>query len=791
MDLRNGRPVLTGVVAYVEVWSSSRTENYSKTFTQQLLDMGAKISKTLNKQVTHVIFKDGFLSTWNRAQKAGIKLVSVLWVEKCREVGMHIDESLYPAINTNEGLPQFIKKHKCMQPQDLFGKTPEKDRRLQKRMETMVKELEMQRTATETDIPVLLFEDDGSLVYSPASKIKYQCGIMEKRIKDMKEKRENVSPTASQLSQMSDADPAVVSTTSTSALTSELENNHLLNSSFANLVGSPETENHGKKSSNCLANTENVMDVSRAELYTSSDSPRDSQHTGLKRLSGKGLHKNSTLLNDKGCDFPVKKSIMPSTPECKDGIDWFLAIADNPLPQVKNVDHTVSAKNLVHCELTGNTSSSSSENDFSSINLIDTPVMTKNSSLCKQQQYRRKSSLKLKASISHDKEPQNDFLLALLAPSKSAKDQDTSFEDCFSSSNFTKNKIRASILPCQQKLQNDKEMVYNSPRSKLEGLLQHSSPVSARYNRKRKRVTDITEDAVSEPNLSTPLQRRKTGVNCTSNGENGNIVETSDCFLNSNIQEQITISSAAGKLLLKDNHPANNAKFSTSDAKNAACEHLGSHVNEPDRKLKIRRIKKPLRTLVMTSMSPEMQKVTLQVLKKLGGFLTSDEVCKSTSHVIAGSPRRTLNILMGIARGCWIVCYDWVLWSLEHGYWISEEPFELSVDFPAAPISRFQHNILKEKGYQKLFANQPLMFISRTSQPPYQKLCELVQLCGGKICKTLRQAKICIGQCKVGKYVDMQCLSEKWIIDSITQYRICPLENYLFQNKVKSASRIN
>ncbi|XP_039196902.1 microcephalin isoform X4 [Crotalus tigris] len=699
MDLRNGRPVLAGVVAYVEVWSSSRTENYSKAFTQQLLDMGAKISKTLNKQVTHVIFKDGFLSTWNRAQKAGIKLVSVLWVEKCREVGIHIDESLYPAINTNEGLPQFIKKHKCMQPKDLFGKTPEKDRRLQKRMETMVKELEMQRTATETDIPVLLFEDDGSLVYSPASKIKYQCSIMEKRIKDMKEKRENVSPTASQLSQMSDTDPAVVSTTSTSALTPELESNHLLNSSFANLVGSPETENLGKKSRNCLANTENVMDVSRAELYTSSDSPRDSQRTGLKRLSGKDLHKNSILLNDKGCDFPVKKSIMPSTPECKDGIDWFLAIADHPLPQVKNVDQTVSAKNLVHCELTENTSSSSSENDFSSINLIDTPVMTKNSSLRKQQ-YRRKSSLKLKASISH-KEPQNDFLLALLTPSKSAKDQDTSFEDCFSSSNFTKNKIRASLLPCQQKLQNNKEMMYNSPRSKLESMLQHSSPVNARYNRKRKRVTDITEDAVSEPSLSTPLQRRKTGVNCTSNGENGNIIETSDCFLNSNVREQITISSAA-----------DNAKFSTSDAKNAACELLGSHVNEPDRKLKIsRRIKKPrtedhsgipymkkpymctqgsfmqpLRTLVMTSMSPEMQKVTLQVLKKLGGFLTSDEVCKSTSHVIAGSPRRTLNILMGIARGCWIVCYDWVLWSLEHGYWISEEPFELSVDFPAAPI---------------------------------------------------------------------------------------------------------
>uniref|UniRef100_A0A8C7DVJ8 BRCT domain-containing protein n=1 Tax=Naja naja TaxID=35670 RepID=A0A8C7DVJ8_NAJNA len=540
MDVSNGRPVLAGVVAYVEVWSSSRTENYSKPFTQQLLDMGAKISKTLNKQVTHVIFKDGFLSTWNRAQKAGIKLVSVLWVEKCREVGMRIDESLYPAINTNEGLPQFIKKHKCMQPKDLFGKTPEKDRRLQKRMETMVKELEMQRAATETDIPVLLFEDDGSLVYSPTNKIKYQRSVMERRIKDMKEKRENVSPTASQ---MSDSDPAVVSTTSTSALTSELESNHLLNSSFANLVGSPETKNLGKKSSNCLANTENVMDVSRAELYTSSDSPSDSQYKDLKQLSDKDLYTNSILPNDKGCDFLVTKSIidMSTTPECKDGIDWFLAIADNPLPQVKNVDHTVSVENLVHCEVTENNSSSG--NDFPSIDLIDSLVTTKDSSLCKQRKYRRKSSLRLKASISHDKEPQNDFLLALLSPIKSTKDQDSAFEDCFSS-NFTKNKVRAN-LTCQQKFQNDKEIKYNSPKSKLEGMLQSSSPVNTSYNRKRKRVTEITEDAVSEPRLSTFLQRIKTGVNCTSNTENGNVVETSDCFLNSNVQEQITTSSTA------------------------------------------------------------------------------------------------------------------------------------------------------------------------------------------------------------------------------------------------------
>jgi hypothetical protein len=35
--------VFSDVVAYVEVWSSTGTENYSKTFTNQLVDMGAKV----------------------------------------------------------------------------------------------------------------------------------------------------------------------------------------------------------------------------------------------------------------------------------------------------------------------------------------------------------------------------------------------------------------------------------------------------------------------------------------------------------------------------------------------------------------------------------------------------------------------------------------------------------------------------------------------------------------------------------------------------------------------------
>uniref|UniRef100_A0A8C0W3J9 Uncharacterized protein n=1 Tax=Castor canadensis TaxID=51338 RepID=A0A8C0W3J9_CASCN len=92
-----GGAIRKDVVAYVEVWSSTGTENYSKTFTNQLVDMRAKVSKTFNKQVL-VVFKDG------------AKLVSVLWVEKCRTAGAHIDESLFPAASTNERLPSLVRK---------------------------------------------------------------------------------------------------------------------------------------------------------------------------------------------------------------------------------------------------------------------------------------------------------------------------------------------------------------------------------------------------------------------------------------------------------------------------------------------------------------------------------------------------------------------------------------------------------------------------------------------------------------------------------------------------------
>ncbi|NWS61477.1 MCPH1 protein, partial [Chunga burmeisteri] len=421
------------ISAFVDVWSSNRTENYSKTFQQQLLDMGAKVSKSLNKHVTHVVFKDGHLSTWRKAQKMGVKLVSVLWVEKCRKTGVHVDESLFPPVDTNEGSPLLIKKHKCMQPTDFVEKTPKNNRKLQRRLEQLAKELAVQKIAinAETDVPVLQFEDNGSLTYSPVNKIKDQCSTMERRIKEMTEKRENLSLTGSQMSQVSPSNSPGDCLLSTCVLT---------NSEGALLPGE-QTENC--LNSSCLSGTDK-------------------------------LKRQKTDVVKQTCDTWTDIHISTSA-------------------SVNSPSHSYEQKNL-------------------------TPKQHSRRSLRKKQILQN------------------------------------AFDD----------KCHVTDDSCK---------VFNEQKNKNNGEL------------------------------------RKT-----------------------------------------------------------------------------RRLRKPTRTLVMTNMSSEEQNTVIQVVNKLGDFLLSDDVCETTSHVVTGSPRRTLNVMLGIARGCWIVSYEWVLWSLELGHWISEEPYELSSSFPAAPV---------------------------------------------------------------------------------------------------------
>jgi len=56
----------------------------------------------------------------------------------------------------------------------------------------------------------------------------------------------------------------------------------------------------------------------------------------------------------------------------------------------------------------------------------------------------------------------------------------------------------------------------------------------------------------------------------------------------------------------------------------------------------------------------EQATVRSVVAKLVRGFVMSDSVVDSTTHIVCGGSRRTMKLLMGIARGCWIMSLDWV-----------------------------------------------------------------------------------------------------------------------------------
>lgn len=84
--------------------------------------------------------------------------------------------------------------------------------------------------------------------------------------------------------------------------------------------------------------------------------------------------------------------------------------------------------------------------------------------------------------------------------------------------------------------------------------------------------------------------------------------------------------------------------------------------------------------------------------------------------------------------------------------------------FSSSQISRLQRHLSAGEHQQDLFQSQPPIFISQHSQPPTQSLVELIQLCGGTVSRTVRQAGICIGRYSGRRPEGSRILSEQWVL---------------------------
>lgn len=92
----------------------------------------------------------------------------------------------------------------------------------------------------------------------------------------------------------------------------------------------------------------------------------------------------------------------------------------------------------------------------------------------------------------------------------------------------------------------------------------------------------------------------------------------------------------------------------------------------------------------------------------------------------------------------------------------------------SSQICRLQRHLSAGEHQQDLFQSQPTMFVSQHSQPPAQSLVELIQLCGGTVSKSVRQAGICIGRYSGRRPEGCRIVSEQWVLgEMLPSFQCC------------------
>ncbi|EFN65625.1 Microcephalin [Camponotus floridanus] len=162
--------------------------------------------------------------------------------------------------------------------------------------------------------------------------------------------------------------------------------------------------------------------------------------------------------------------------------------------------------------------------------------------------------------------------------------------------------------------------------------------------------------------------------------------------------------------------------------------------------------------IATTGLSKGDKSLVKSIVKSLGMAEIELNVSKRTTHVVSTGVR-TVNLLRGIIRGCWLVSLEWVLKSLENNSWLDPEEFEMKHFSKAVQENRKDRQLFGPSYIPELFATCGLIYVGHKTTVPCNILKELIKTAGGHITENFKLAKIII---------DINGLKETWIIDSIT-----------------------
>ena len=155
--------------------------------------------------------------------------------------------------------------------------------------------------------------------------------------------------------------------------------------------------------------------------------------------------------------------------------------------------------------------------------------------------------------------------------------------------------------------------------------------------------------------------------------------------------------------------------------------------------------------------------------------------------MVCGEPvRRTVNLLKGLMRGCWLLSRQWLFASVERGRWADEEDFELTDFSPAARVFRREREAFgRSRTAAELLADcPPLYFSPRGCRAPVEELRRLAAMGGARLARVARAAGLVVGEVvserrRSDAEEDVVCLRETWLFDCLQRQQVLPYQDYL------------
>ncbi|KAL3867871.1 hypothetical protein ACJMK2_040717 [Sinanodonta woodiana] len=808
------------VVAYVEVRSTN--DNRSQAICKELESLGARVSKKFTDDVTHVIYKEGGKRTRNKAQKRGVPLVSVLWIESCKHNQSHVSERLYPALlQENKGTPVLLtrlKKAKSMQPRNFEDDLASSaERCLKKRRKEELDKLKSNENTPKFSPRLILALDTQHLspemgfVRTPVRlTIPDTPPSMRQKMERLKQGKINaqgsyhitgmnmhhavdmvhdVSPTTSENSVSKIESEGQASVLSPNICTTECDEDPVpaeVREKFETIKNLGHKDSRGKshgRNNSPLQHLSACQSVSESTKRKSLCSNCNG-NASIPSLINKSLNQCTEGMNtndiDK-CSHAEDVEIYRSKENVKDGQKYkednqkitsqpivtenrktfkkkLLSVKDTMNPPAILIEPTKCSQYpspaLTHNAVKGRRGRARRNSNTS----VDTDgIIGYKRSQGRGNSGDRKRNLKIlhggddndsSRDQSNKKHRQNSNLKK--SEAGGSKEDNSSRSKCDEIISVQKEtEIMQSNIEHNATLLNHNSFLNSTPETTM-GLTLSTRETTLGLSMS----TAFTDTTM--PSMFMPPRPSIDEFNLKRNKFRG---------IKQSINDKTT---KKENLLGSDTCHNSDCRKCENEC---LCERRNSQIKTQDDSLSS--IKRP--TLVMTSLHSYEQDVVIAVVKKLGGFSITEKVCETTTHVVSGEPRRTLNILHGLARGCWIISNDWVLHSLEAGRWLKEDAFECYNDFPMCRIARKT----REQGLpiqaRELFAELGHIFISNKTVPPRKHLIPLIKVCGGEVTNNLSKARLYLGS---NFHPDIMSLKPLWVLDCVTEGTLLPMDRY-------------